>query len=106
MLEAIIDIYSDFPIGSEDKRVGYVELQSVVERLCKERSLYDELRAGSGISHFMDDLAFYNIIEIERPKGDAKKDVKQSRFWLKVELDELNSELSLLLRPQLPSEGG
>ena len=37
----------------------------------------DVIRLGPGISHFMDDLAFYNIIEIERPKGsEIKKDVK------------------------------
>ena len=52
----------------------------------------------------MDDLAFYNIIEIERPKGDAKKDVKQSRFWLKVELIELENELALVTNPEAAAQ--
>lgn len=51
------------------------------------------IRLGSGISQFIDDLSFYNIIEIERAKGEVKRDVKQNRFWLKVEYSELESEL-------------
>ena len=62
------------------------------------------MRGGSGIAHFMDDLAFYNIIEIEKPKGDAKKDVKQSRFWLKVELIELENELALVTNPEAAAQ--
>jgi hypothetical protein len=51
----------------------------------------------------MDDLSFYNIIEIEKSRGsgpasNAKRDVKQSRFWLKVEIDELRTELRKALK--------
>jgi hypothetical protein len=60
--------------------------------------LYDVLKSGAaGILGCMDELQFYNIIEIEKPKGlDAKRDVKQCKFWLKVEFQELQRELKTL----------
>lgn len=102
ILEAIVGIYTNCFNGAEDRRVSYVELLSEVEKLCKDRSLFDVMRMGPGISHFMDDLAFYNIIEVEKPRAEAKKDVKQSRFWLKVELTELERELRLIINPPVP----
>ena len=60
--------------------------------------MMEAIRKGAGISHFMDDLSFYNIIEVEKPKGsETKKDVKQCRFWLKVEYSELKGELRKLI---------
>lgn len=49
----------------------------------------------------MDDISFYNIIELEKPKGqDQKNDIKQCRFWLKVDLMELREELKKVLSAQ------
>ena len=50
-------------------------------------------------------LAFYNIIEIDNQKigtgkADSKKDNKLGRFFLKVEFNELNAELTKLLKEQ------
>ena len=64
-----------------------------MEILCKERSLYEVIR-GPSIGSFIDVLAFYNIIETESykigtGKADTKKDYKLSRFFLKVEFNEL-----------------
>ena len=46
--------------------------------------------------NFMEELAFYNIIEIER----NKKEIKLSKFALKVELDELSREMQVLIDDQ------
>ena len=97
ILESIVNIYADSPFG-EDRKISYHELQEELEALCKERCLFDIIRLGPGISHFMDDLAFYNIIEVEKTKGSqTKRDVKHCRFWLKVEFNELQSELQKLI---------
>lgn len=97
ILEAIVNLYLDSPSG-EDRKITYSELQAEVEALCRERCLFDVIRLGSGIANFMDDLSFYNIIEIEKPKGhDVRRDVKQSKFWLKVEFRELSEELDKIL---------
>ncbi len=68
--------------------------------MCRERCLFDQIR-GSDIGNFLEVLAFYNIIEMEKPKAvgsDAKKDFKTTRFSLKVEFNELKTELEKFLR--------
>lgn len=58
------------------------------------------MRFGPGIAHYLEELAFYNIIEVEKPKNsEFKKDNKLCKFWLKVEFNELSLELDKLLNP-------
>ncbi|TNV72597.1 hypothetical protein FGO68_gene11804 [Halteria grandinella] len=97
ILEAIVNLYAGWPSG-EDRKINFGELQSEVEYLCKQQFMQDMIRSGAtGIQNLMDDLQFYNIIEIEKPKGlEQRRDIKQSRFWLKVEFTELQTELKAL----------
>lgn len=47
--------------------------------------------------HCMDELEYYNLIKIEKSKRDAK----ENKFCLKVELDELCKELDRLKAPEV-----
>jgi hypothetical protein len=47
------------------------------------------------IINCIDELEYYSLIEVEK----SKKEIKNSKFSLKVELSELIKELSNLLNP-------
>ena len=102
VLEAIVNIYDENPYG-EDRKISYLELQSEVELICRQRCLFDVIR-GQGIAGYMDVLSFYKIIEIDRPKNqkafEAKVDPKKQLFYLKVEFQELKNELLKLIESQ------
>lgn len=54
--------------------------------------MFDLIRQGS-LLNFLEELAFYNIIDIDR----NKKEFKTSKFSLKVDLEELSREMKKVI---------
>ena len=64
-----------------------------VDKECKSRCLKKfDLKQ---VLNCIEELEYYSIIEVEK----SKKEIKNSKFSLKVELQELIKELDLLTNP-------
>ena len=91
VLEAVTNLFDD--VG-EEKQVNLSLLFDEVDRECKSRSVKKlDLKE---ILNCIDELEYYSIITLER----SKKEIKNSKFCLKVELSELIKELYYIANPQ------
>ena len=90
VLEAMGNLFDDL---GEEKQLSYAHIFDEVDRECKSRGLKKlDIKE---ILNSMEELEYYSIIHIDK----NKKEVKNSKFSLKVELSELIKELDKLSNP-------
>jgi len=92
VIEAIADMFEDL---GEEKKLSFTSLFEEVERQCKKKG-HSKIPVQQLI-HCMDELEYYNLIKIDKSKRDAK----ENKFCLRVELEELCKELERLLVPKV-----
>ena len=87
VLECVVNLFEDY---GEEKQLQLVQLFDEVDKECKSKSL-----AKIDIKHILnsiDELEFYNLIDLNK----SKKEIKNSKFSLKVDLQELQKDLITL----------
>lgn len=91
VLEAIANTFDD--VG-EEKIIGYSAIFDEVDRECKNKGL--KKLDNKEIMNSLDELEYYSIIQIDK----NKKELKNSKFSLKVDLGELVKELDRIAHPE------
>ena len=74
--------------GEQEKTFMFTQLYDEVDRECKSKSI--KKMDMKEFLNCMEELQYYSIIEVDR----NKKEVKNSKFNLNVDLDELTRELA------------